>query len=234
MKNTFKKVFIGFMAFAMATGSFAQQRAHKKDNESYPKEWKQIARMEQDSFFLTDEARRIAENVLAFQRCTGGWPKNIDMDAAGNITVYLDSTQFWSAEKGESNTTALSALDQLEYILEISAIDGDKYYPLLLTVNGKLGVDDVMRTAEGVVSLERVPGRKTNPSLWRKVLITVLPTVRRWMSAARLGRLDLTAALKQQDCTPPCSSGARRLPTRSIVSSWLPIRRHPAAQSSNT
>ena len=83
-------------------------------------------------------------------------------DAAGNITVYLDSTQFWSAEKGESNTTALSALDQLEYILEISAIDGDKYYPLLLTVNGKLGVDDVMRTAEGVVSLERVPTGEAN------------------------------------------------------------------------
>ena len=83
-------------------------------------------------------------------------------DAAGNITVYLDSTQFWSAEKGENSTTALSALDQLEYILEISAIDGDKYYPLLLTVNGKLGVDDVMRTAEGVVSLERVPAGEEN------------------------------------------------------------------------
>lgn len=83
-------------------------------------------------------------------------------DAAGTITVYLDSTQFWSAEKGESSTTALSALDQLEYILEISAIDGDKYYPLLLTVNGKLGVDDVMRTAEGVVSLERVPPGEEN------------------------------------------------------------------------
>ena len=83
-------------------------------------------------------------------------------DAAGTITVYLDSTQFWSAEKGESSTTALSALDQLEYILEISAIDGDKYYPLLLTVNGKLGVDDVMRTAEGVVSLERVPTGEEN------------------------------------------------------------------------
>ena len=83
-------------------------------------------------------------------------------DAAGNITVYLDSTQFWSAEKGESSNTALSALDQLEYILEISTIDGDKYYPLLLTVNGKLGVDDVMRTAEGVVSLERVPAGEEN------------------------------------------------------------------------
>lgn len=41
MKNTFKKVFIGFMAFAMVTGSFAQQGVHKKDNESYPKGWKQ-------------------------------------------------------------------------------------------------------------------------------------------------------------------------------------------------
>ena len=83
-------------------------------------------------------------------------------DAAGTITVYLDSTQFWSDEKGESSTKALSALDQLEYILEISAIDGDRYYPLLLTVNGKLGVDDVMRTAEGVVSLERVPPGEAN------------------------------------------------------------------------
>ena len=85
-------------------------------------------------------------------------------DEAGNITVYLDSTQFWSEEKGESNTTALSALDQLEYILEISEIDSNNYYPLLLTVNGKLGVDDVMRTAEGIVSLESVPpGEKNKP-----------------------------------------------------------------------
>ena len=95
---------------------------------------------------------------------SGTTGKTYATDAAGNITVYLDSTQFWSAEKGESNTTPLSALDQLEYILEISAIDGDRYYPLLLTVNGKLGVDDVMRTAEGVVSLESVPaGEKKKP-----------------------------------------------------------------------
>ena len=95
---------------------------------------------------------------------SGATDSTYTTDAAGNITVYLDSTQFWSAEKGESSNTALSALDQLEYILEISAIDGDTYYPLLLTVNGKLGVDDVMRTAEGVVSLERVPaGEKNKP-----------------------------------------------------------------------
>ncbi len=30
-------------------------------------------------FFKTEEARRVGDQVLAFQRCTGGWPKNIDM-----------------------------------------------------------------------------------------------------------------------------------------------------------
>ena len=30
-------------------------------------------------FYLTDEARRIGDQVLLYQRVTGGWPKNIDM-----------------------------------------------------------------------------------------------------------------------------------------------------------
>ncbi|MDR0745309.1 MAG: pectate lyase, partial [Mediterranea sp.] len=32
-----------------------------------------------DEFFKSEEARRIGDQTLAFQRCTGGWPKNIDM-----------------------------------------------------------------------------------------------------------------------------------------------------------
>ncbi len=34
-----------------------------------------------EAFFATDEARRIGDQVLLFQRSTGGWPKNIDMAA---------------------------------------------------------------------------------------------------------------------------------------------------------
>ena len=30
-------------------------------------------------FFKTDEARRIGDQLLLFQRVTGGWPKNINM-----------------------------------------------------------------------------------------------------------------------------------------------------------
>ena len=30
-------------------------------------------------FFKSEEARRIGQQILAYQRITGGWPKNIDM-----------------------------------------------------------------------------------------------------------------------------------------------------------
>ena len=32
-----------------------------------------------DEFFHTEEARRIGDQVLLYQRVTGGWPKNINM-----------------------------------------------------------------------------------------------------------------------------------------------------------
>ena len=31
------------------------------------------------AFFQTEEARRIGDQLLLYQRVTGGWPKNIDM-----------------------------------------------------------------------------------------------------------------------------------------------------------
>ena len=37
-----------------------------------------------DAFFQSDEARRIGDQMLLYQRVTGGWPKNIDM--ARNLT----------------------------------------------------------------------------------------------------------------------------------------------------
>lgn len=40
-----------------------------------------VLRTTDAAFFKTEEARRIGEQVLAYQRITGGWPKNIDMVA---------------------------------------------------------------------------------------------------------------------------------------------------------
>ena len=42
---------------------------------------KDLLRSTDSAFFRTEEARRVGEQVLLYQRVTGGWPKNIDMTA---------------------------------------------------------------------------------------------------------------------------------------------------------
>lgn len=41
--------------------------------------FKQLMRENSQEFFQSDEARRIGDQLLLYQRVTGGWPKNIDM-----------------------------------------------------------------------------------------------------------------------------------------------------------
>ena len=43
------------------------------------KNYKQVLRERDKAFFQTEEARRIGDQLLVYQRVTGGWPKNIDM-----------------------------------------------------------------------------------------------------------------------------------------------------------
>ena len=38
-----------------------------------------VIREKDKAFFVTDEARRIGDQILLYQRASGGWPKNIDM-----------------------------------------------------------------------------------------------------------------------------------------------------------
>lgn len=81
MKNTFFKasgrnLLTCAICALMAMPASSQQALSLKDYEYTTREWKRIVRNSPDSFFTTDEAKRIADNVLAFQRTTGGWPKN--------------------------------------------------------------------------------------------------------------------------------------------------------------
>ncbi|UPQ78833.1 pectate lyase [Flavobacterium azooxidireducens] len=41
--------------------------------------WKSITENNDESWFATEEAKKIAENVLLYQREIGGWPKNIEI-----------------------------------------------------------------------------------------------------------------------------------------------------------
>lgn len=74
----------------------------------------------------------------------------------GRFTLNLDSTKFWVDISSEE----LSGSDKLEFIYEI--IFEDDYYPQLVTVNGNLSVDDLVRFGESVVNLKPVSTRDKN------------------------------------------------------------------------
>ncbi|MRX69426.1 pectinesterase [Flavobacterium resistens] len=61
---------IAFLLFALSFGLNAQ---------SNYKSWPDVIRKNDASWFGTDEAKKVAENVLLYQRNIGGWPKNIAM-----------------------------------------------------------------------------------------------------------------------------------------------------------
>lgn len=85
-----------------------------------------------------------------------GKPLKIGFD--GRFTLNLDSTKFWV----DSNSEELSGTDKLEFIYEV--IFEDNYYPQLITVNGNLSVDDIVKFGESVVNLKPVStGDKNKP-----------------------------------------------------------------------
>ena len=77
-----KSVLIMTLFVSCALSVYAQQVDYK-DKHQY-KDWVKLAPKLDDAFFSTQEAIRIAENVLLYQQTTGGWPKNIYMPAELN------------------------------------------------------------------------------------------------------------------------------------------------------
>ena len=79
------------------------------------------------NFFATEEARRIGDQVLLYQRVTGGWPKNIDM------ARELDETSRAriEAEKGrrdDSTTDNDATIVQLGYLARLYKATGEEKY----------------------------------------------------------------------------------------------------------
>lgn len=96
----------------------------------------------------------------------GGGPDQTDVtlttDDTGEITVYFDATQFWSAAAGENAGTQLLSTDQIQYVLEIRNIAGDAYYPVFQTVDASVSIEQEMHTASGVVVLEAADASEKN------------------------------------------------------------------------
>lgn len=76
-----KRLMIMMVASLFVLGTiWAQEQRTYKEKAPY-KSWVRLAPRFTDDFFYTEEAARIAENVLFYQQKTGGWPKNIYLPA---------------------------------------------------------------------------------------------------------------------------------------------------------
>ena len=70
-KPNMRKVFVSIVATVAVSTCFAA-----------PKNWKATLRETDPEFFKSEEASMIGDNLLLFQRVTGGWQKNTDMTSA--------------------------------------------------------------------------------------------------------------------------------------------------------
>ena len=73
-------------------------------------------------------------------------------DADGKLTIYMDATQFTSDEYTGQLTNA-----ELDYWFELRNLDGNKYYPTLVNIQGSMSPDYSLRTGSAVVTLQEVP-----------------------------------------------------------------------------
>jgi hypothetical protein len=115
-------------------------------------EWKNSLKQSAE-WYGSNEATRIADNVLLYQRTTGGWPKNIDMAATLNdeqkndlgkqkadddATIDNDATftqltflaRVYEAQGNEKYSTAF--IEGFDYLIKAQYENGGwpQYYPL--------------------------------------------------------------------------------------------------------
>ena len=87
------------------------------DTEISAQRWRRNNLMRQTSrdFFRTDDAKRIGDQILVYQRETGGWPKNIDM-ARKMSESELDEVR---KEKGRTDDSTIdngATTMQMQYL----------------------------------------------------------------------------------------------------------------------
>lgn len=70
------------------------------------------------AFFTTPEAARIGECIVAYQRVTGGWPKNIDM-ARPHTRAELDSVRAQKQRRNDSTTDNNATTTQLAFLARL-------------------------------------------------------------------------------------------------------------------
>lgn len=112
-KTTFRKIFILTATLTSVAASYA-----------VPKNWKATLRETDPEFFKTEQATMIGDNLLLFQRETGGWQKNTDMTyeltAAQRDSVAADKNRRDDSTIDNDATTI-----QMEFLARLYKATGE-------------------------------------------------------------------------------------------------------------
>lgn len=91
------------------------------------KNWQDIIRKNDASWFGTEEAKKIAENVLLYQRDIGGWPKNIQMQNELTLSQKKDLLDIKKTTK-ETTTDNGATTQEMLYMSKMYAQVKDERY----------------------------------------------------------------------------------------------------------
>ena len=78
-------------------------------------------------FFKTPEARRVGDQILLYQRITGGWPKNIDM-AKPLTDEEKAEIEREKSRRNDSTTDNGATNTQLKFLARLYKATGDRRY----------------------------------------------------------------------------------------------------------
>jgi len=89
--------------------------------------FKNIAKETSPEFFQSDEAKRVGDQILLYQRVTGGWPKNIDM--AKPLSDEEKAKVLADKQRRDDSTTDNGATNlQITYLARLYQQTKDKRY----------------------------------------------------------------------------------------------------------
>ena len=122
-KNKLKKMMLLMVVLACGMTASAQWNDGRLPTRN--RAWRQKMNETNPDFFKTDEARRIGQQIMLWQRCTGGWPKNIDM-----VTPMTDEQKRQvAADKLRTDDSTIdngATTQQMRFLARLYQQTGDK------------------------------------------------------------------------------------------------------------
>jgi len=116
-----------FITLVLLCGGYALYAQAIQAKADQPQSFKDVVRETSPAFFQTKEARRIGDQILLYQRITGGWPKNIDM--AKPLSDEERAQVMADKQKLDDSTTDNGATNmQLTYLARLYQATGEQRY----------------------------------------------------------------------------------------------------------